>query len=154
MRLRFPLLILAAASLVLAADHPDFSGNWKIDPGRSDFGGTPPPDSFTRKIEQDGPSLIFTDEQSSAAGHEKAVRKYTTDAKPTTYQWMGSEVKSAAHWDGDKLIIVGNVDSNGTEIVVTSTITLSADGKTLTEDDKLSAGGNEMGGFKLVLAKQ
>ena len=154
MTLQFAFLTLAAASLSVAADQPDFSGNWKMDPTRSDFGGAPPPDSFTRTIEQAGPSLILTDQQTSGQGDDKAVRKYSTDGKETTYQWMGNQVKSAAHWDGNTIVIVGKVDASGTEILVNSRLSLSADGKTLTEDDKLVAGGNEIGTFKLVLAKQ
>ena len=155
MKLSFVFLILAAAGCALAADKPDFSGNWKMDVNKSDFGGSPPPESFTRKIEQAEPSLILTDEQTSPlAGHEKVVRTYTTDAKVTTYEWMGSEVKSAAHWEGNELVIVGKVDASGTEVVVTSRLTLSADGKTLTENDQITAGGNPVGELKLVLIKQ
>jgi hypothetical protein len=152
--LRFAFLFLAGASVIFGADKPDFSGDWKMDPSQSDFGGSPPPDSLTRKIEQAGSSLILTDEQTAATGHDKAARKYTTDSKETTYQWMGSEVKSAAHWEGNTLVIVGKVDASGTEILVNSTLSLSADGKTLTENDKLVAGGNEIGAFKIVFVKQ
>jgi hypothetical protein len=152
--LQFALLTLAAAGLSVAADQPDFSGNWKMDSAKSDFGGAPPPDSFTRKIEQAGSSLILTDQQTSAQGDDKAVRKYSTDGKETTYHWMGNDVKSAAHWDGNTIVIVGKVDASGTEIVVNSRLSLSADGKTLTEDDKLAAGGNEIAAFTIVLVKQ
>lgn len=154
MKLSFVFLILAAAGVAPAADRPDFSGNWKMDTAQSDFGGSPPPDSFARKIDQAGSTLTLTDEQTSAAGNDKAVRKYTTDGKETTYQWMGNEVKSAAHWDGNTIVIVGKVDASGTEILVNSTLSLSPDGKTLTEDDKLMAGGNQIGAFKIVLRKQ
>jgi len=152
--LRFAFLLLAGASLTVAADKPDFSGTWKMDPAQSDFGGGPAPEAFSRKIQQADPSLILTDEQTSQLGHEKTVRKYTTDAKETTYQWMGSEVKSAAHWEGNTIVIVGKVDAGGAEIVVNSILSLSADGKTLTENDKLLTGGNEIGALKLVLIKQ
>jgi hypothetical protein len=151
--MRLASLILFAGSLVMAADHPNFSGNWKMDTARSDFGGSPPPDSFTRKIEHAEPQLVFTDEQESAAGKDKAVRKYTTDGKETTYQWMGSEVKSAAHWEGETLVIIGKVDAAGTEVVVNSRLTLSADGTTLTENDKILSGGAEVLAFKIVLIK-
>jgi hypothetical protein len=153
-KLRFMFPILAVVSLTFAADKPDFSGNWKMDVAQSDFGGSPPPDSLTRKIEQAEPQLILTDEQSSATGHDKAARKYTTDAKETTYQWMGNEVKSAAHWEGNTIVIVGKVDASGTEILVNSILSLSADGKTLTENDKLAAGENQIGAFKIVFVKQ
>jgi hypothetical protein len=152
--LRIAILILASATVALAADKPDFSGNWKMDPAQSDFGGSPPPDALTRQIEQTDRQLILTDQQSSAVGNDRAVRKYTTDAKETTYQWMGNQVKSAAHWEGNTIVIVGKVDASGTEILVNSTLSLSADGRTLIENDKLTAGGSEIGAFKIVFAKQ
>lgn len=151
--LRFTFLILAA-SLTFAADKPNFSGSWEIDVSKSDFGGSPPPDSFKRKIEHSEPSLILTDEQVSPLGAEKAVRKYTTDGKEISYQWMGGDVKSTAHWDGNAMVIVGKVDVGGADIIVSGTLTLSADGKTLTESDKILAGGNEVGALKLVLIKK
>lgn len=146
--------LILAASLAVAADKPNLSGIWVMDAAKSDFGGSPAPDSFKRTIEQNEPSLIMTDEQVGQAGPEKAIRKYTTDGKETTYHWMGNEVTSAAHWEGDTLVIVGKVDSNGTPVVVTSRLTLSADGKTLTENDKIVAAGNDVGAFKLVLVKR
>jgi hypothetical protein len=152
--LRIASIIAALATLGLAADKPDFSGTWKIDLLNSDFAGGPAPDSFTRKIEQAEPSLIMTDNQTSALGKDTAVRKYTTDGKETTYQWMGSEVKSAAHWEGNALVVVGKVNAGGTELEVTGSLTLSADGKTLTENDKILAAGNEVGTIKLILIKQ
>ena len=63
--LRFALLIAAAANLTPAADKPDFSGNWKMDLNQSDFGGSPPPESFSRKIEHAEPSLISLPSRSS-----------------------------------------------------------------------------------------
>jgi hypothetical protein len=151
--LRFTLLLFAA-SLAFAADKPNFSGNWEMDASKSDFGGSPPPDSFKRTIEHREPSLILTDEQSSPLGTEKVVRSYSTDGKEIGYHWMGGDVKSTAHWDGNAMAIVGKVDIGGTELTVSGTLTLSTDGKTLTESDKLIAGGNEVGAFKLVLVKK
>jgi hypothetical protein len=153
-KFRLASFLLAASILTLGDGKPDFSGNWKMDASLSDFGGAPAPDSLTRKIEHAEPILTFTDEQTSPLGQEKAIRTYSTDGKETTYQWMGSEVKSAAHWEGSTMVIVGKVNAGGSEIVVTSLITLSEDGKTLTESDKLASGGAEIGGFKVVLIKQ
>lgn len=146
--------LILAASVTFAADKPNFSGSWEMDATKSDFGGSPPPDSFKRKIEHREPSLILTDEQVSPLGTEKVVRTYSTDGKETSYQWMGGDVKSTAHWDGNAMVIVGKVDVGGTELTVAGTLTLSADGKTLTESDKIVAGGNEVGAFRLVLVKK
>jgi hypothetical protein len=146
--------LILAAGLTFAADKPNFSGNWEMDASKSDFGGSPPPDSFKRKIEHSEPSLILTDEQTGPSGPDKVVRTYSTDGKEISYQWMGGEVKSAAHWDGNVMVIVGKVDLGGTELTVSGTLTLSADGKTLTENDNLIAGGNQVGAFRLVLVKK
>ena len=120
----------------------------------SDFGDTPPPDSFARKVEQSESTVTFTDEQKSVLGVENAVRKYTLDGKEMSYQWMGSDVKSTAHWEGDKLITVGKLDAAGTDVVINGTVTLSADGTKLTEVDHVFAGGNEVATFKIVMVKQ
>lgn len=151
--LRFAPVILAAG-LTFAADKPNFSGNWKMDASMSDFGGGPAPDSLTRKIEHNEPSLVMTDEQSSQAGHDKTVRTYTTDGKETTYHWMGSDVTSTAQWNGNTMVIVGKVDASGTQVTVTSRITLSDDGKTLTENDKINAAGNDVSAWKIVFVRQ
>ncbi|HLW77361.1 MAG TPA: hypothetical protein VKS01_10255 [Bryobacteraceae bacterium] len=148
------LLMFVAALLALAAERPNLSGTWEMDLKQSNFGDIPAPDSFKRTIVDNEPSLVMTDEQSSALGQEKAVRNYTTDGKEITYQWNGGEVKSAAHWEGDKLIVIGKVDANGAEVTVTSSLTLASDGKTLTEDDKISMAGNDVAAFKLVLVKK
>jgi len=152
--LRLALITVAVANVIPAADKPNFSGSWKMDLTKSDFGGAPPPDSFSRKIEHNEPVVILTDDQTSALGPEQAVRKYTTDGQETTYQWMGSDVKSAAHWEDNSLVIIGKVNAGGTDLIVTSTLTISADGKTLTERDKIAAAGNEVGAFKIVLVKE
>jgi|SRR5581483_2962552 len=143
-----------AASIALAADKPDLSGNWKMDVSKSDFGASPAPDSFRRAIEHKEPALSMTDAQTSAFGDDTTVRKYTTDGKETTYHWMGNDIVSAAHWEENVLVIVGKLNSGGAEVVVTSRLTLSSDGKTLTESDKIVAGASELAQFKIVLVKQ
>jgi hypothetical protein len=152
--LRLALIGAATAASMVAADKPNLSGSWKMDVSKSDFGGAPPPDSLTRRIEHNEPALTLIDAQISALGKEQATRKYTTDGKETTYQWMGSEVKSAAHWEEDALVIVGKVNAGGTDLVVTSTLTLSTDGKTLTENGKVAAEGNQVAAYKVVLIKE
>lgn len=151
---RVALLILTAAVAAMAADKPNFSGTWEMDLKQSDFGQIPPPDTFVRKIDHKEPSLIMTDEQTSQLGPDKAVRSYTTDGKEITYQWNGGEVKSAAHWEGETLVVVGNVDAGGAAVTIKSAITLSADGKTLTESDHVTMGDNEVAAFKLVMVKK
>ena len=152
--LPFALVAMAAAGVALAAEKPSLAGSWKMDPKQSDFGAGPPPDSFTRTIEQNDPALVMTDAQTSALGDDKAVRKYSTDGKEITYHWMGNDVVSAAHWEERALVVIGKLNAGGSDVVVTSRLTLSADGKTLTENGKIAVGGNDLGEYKLVLVKQ
>ncbi len=50
-------VIAAAAGMALAADKPDFSGDWKMDADKSVFGPMPPPTSMTRKIDHKDPEI-------------------------------------------------------------------------------------------------
>ena len=50
-------LLTLAVGLVQAQAKTDFSGTWKLNAGKSDFGPMPPPDSMTEKIAHQDPSL-------------------------------------------------------------------------------------------------
>ena len=53
----FGLALLAlAVGLVQAQAKSDFSGTWKINAGKTDFGPMPPPDSMTEKITHADPT--------------------------------------------------------------------------------------------------
>jgi hypothetical protein len=82
------------AGVVAAADKPNFSGDWKMNAAKSDFGPLPPPTSLTRKITHAEPSLSIVEEQQSAMGDQNTTRSYTTDGKETTFLVNGAEVKS------------------------------------------------------------
>lgn len=148
------LLAAVAASLTFAADKPDYSGTWKCDLLNSDFAGSEGPSALTRTIQHTEPSLIITDESTTPLGTNKSVRKYITDGTEITYQSQGRDAKGAAHWEGNTIVIVARVNVNGADLVISGPLTLFADGKTLTEDDKIVAGGNEVGTLKIVFTKQ
>ena len=52
--------IALAASAAVAQQKPNFSGNWKINQAKSNFGDVPAPDTFTRKIVHAEPSMPST----------------------------------------------------------------------------------------------
>jgi hypothetical protein len=49
-------LLTLALGLVQAQAKTDFSGTWKLNAGKSDFGPMPPPDSMTEKITHADPT--------------------------------------------------------------------------------------------------
>jgi len=127
------LLIVALASFAVAADKPNFSGEWKINIDKSNFGPMPPPSSMTRKVAHEDPSLTIDEAQSGAQGDMKTTSKYTTDGKESTNEMMGQPVKGTAAWDGKKLVITRKADFGGNEIKIVNTWSLSDDGKETTD---------------------
>ena len=47
-RLRFTVILIAACGLVRAQDKPNFSGEWKMNPEKSNYGMVPKPEKMTR----------------------------------------------------------------------------------------------------------
>ena len=62
------LIIAGLASMAFAADKPNFSGDWKLNAAKSNFGPIPPPTSYTRKIAHAEPTRIV--ERHSIAGRK------------------------------------------------------------------------------------
>lgn len=149
----FSITLMAASLALLQAAKPDFSGSWKLNAGKSDFGALPAPDTRTDKITYADPQLKDTMTQSGQMGEATAELTYSTDGKETTNTIRGNEVKSTAKWDGDELAIDSKAQFNGTDITLKDRWALSADGKTLTISRHV---GSSMGETdqKIVLEKQ
>jgi hypothetical protein len=145
--------IVAAASLTIAADKPDFSGAWKLDADKSVFGPMPPPTSMVRKIDHKDPAISVDQSQSGPQGDMNTSAKYSTDGKETTNTMMGNDVKSTATWEGKTLVIKSAANFGGADIKLTDKWSLSDDGKTLTDVQAIVA---PQGEFELtwVLVKQ
>lgn len=127
-------VLAAVTSLAMAADKPNFSGNWKLDIEKSNFGPVPPPTSMTRKIDHTEPAV--TVEQATSGGpqgDQNATLKYATDGKETTNNFMGQDVKSKGAWDGGTLVLTTKADFGGTEVTLVDKWTLSDDGKVFTD---------------------
>lgn len=125
------LVALPAAS-AFAQPKPDFSGTWKLNVAKSDFGALPGPSSRTDVITHKEPSL--TDEVTAEAGETKQhyTAKYTTDGKEVTNQMGPREVKSTMKWEGGNLVINSKFSYSGSDVTGQSTWSLSSDGKILT----------------------
>jgi len=147
------LLCLATAA---AGNLPDFSGEWKMNSAKSDFGGSgmPMPDLLTRSIKHEDPLLEYTTHQKGARGEVTSQLKYTTDGKPASNKLQGREAKGTARWEGDTLVIESWLEVQGMEIKGREVWALSTDGKTLTIRNHTTI--PQQGEFdtKLVLEKQ
>ena len=124
------LLVAALAGTAAAAEKPNFSGDWKMNAAKTNFGPLPPPTSIVRKVTHAEPSLVIVEEQQGDLGTQNTTRKYTTDGKDTSFEANGAEVKGSAVWDGNVIVVTSSVDAVGLKFV--DRMTLSDDGRTLT----------------------
>jgi hypothetical protein len=147
-RLRFSrvpvgrLLGKLAAAMVLMAGAvqaaPNFSGEWKLNLSKSDYGSFPAPLAVTRKIVHADPKLSMTTTQKSSQGELATQLNYTTDGKESTNKLQTGESKGAAQWITDKLMIESSREIQGATLKQKEIWTLSRDGKTLTIEAHVS----------------
>src|ERR1700735_4544228 len=124
------LVMTTIATMAVAADKPNFSGEWAVDNAKSEFGPMPPPTSMTRKVDHSDPAISYTEATvGGPQGDSTITMKCSTDGKETTNEMMGNPVKVTAKWDGDALVVSAKLDLQGNEITLTDKWTLSADGK-------------------------
>jgi hypothetical protein len=145
------VVLTAFAGTAAAADKPNFSGEWKMNAAKSNFGGLPAPSAIVRKVTHAEPSLVIVEDQTSDLGTQSATRKYTTDGKETSFEANGAEVKGSAVWDGNAIVVNSTVDAIG--IRFTDRMTMSEDGRTFTSVVRISSPQGELD-ITLVFERQ
>jgi hypothetical protein len=136
----------AAAMIHTGSSQPNFSGTWKLNLTKSNFGQIPPPASQTDTIEDNEPSVrIAEDQKGGMMGDLNLTTTISTDGKETTSTGMGgAPVTSTARWDGVALVVDSKTSFQGSDVKIKDTYTLSGDGTTLTEVTHVESG---MGNF-------
>jgi hypothetical protein len=132
---------------------PNFSGEWKLNTTKSEFGPMPAPTSRTDTITHADPSLKITTKQSTPNGDATVDMKYMTDGSESTNEIRGNPMKSVSKWDGDTLLIDTKASFQGNDITIGDKWTLSEDGKVLTVNRHLKAPQGELD-QKMVFEKQ
>jgi hypothetical protein len=147
-------VIAVLASIALAADKPNFSGDWKLNAAKSNFGPIPPPTSYTRKVTHAEPSITIEDTQiGTAMGDQHDKRTYITDGTEISYQANGADVKAGLTWDGDALLINSKASIQGMDIIIKDKVTLGDGGKTMTDTVHINTGQGDLD-LVLVFDKQ
>ena len=147
------LAMAAFAVVAVAQNKTNFSGTWKLNTSKSDFGMIPGPDSRTDVIEHKDPSLKVSVTAEGAQGKQQYTVNYTTDGKEAVNSLPGREMKSTLSWQGKSLVVDTKLKFQGNDVTVKSTWTLSDDGKTLTQNAHLTSPMGETD-QKLVFEKQ
>lgn len=140
--LTWKILLLAIATCLMAARveaKPNFSGNWKLNLDKSDFGPLPPPSARSNQIEHSEPNLKITTTQSGAQGEFTYAMSYTTGGKESSNDVAGNTFKSTANWDGDVLVVDTKGSFNGNDFTTQEKYSLSPDGKVITVNRHLKS---------------
>jgi hypothetical protein len=133
-RICIALFVAALFNVAAFAQKPNFSGTWKLNAGKSDFGPLPAPESRTDVIEHSDPNLKDVVSAQGAQGKQDFTANYTTDGKEVTNKIGPREVKSTANWEGNNLVVNSKTSFNDNDITIKSSWSLSDDGKTLTQN--------------------
>jgi hypothetical protein len=142
------------AATASTGTHANYSGTWKLNVDESDFGPLPPSASRTDIIEHSDPALKDTVSDDGAQGKMDYVLNITTDGKEATNNAGGLDTKSIASWDGPNLVVNTKLSFQGTDVAIKAVWTLSADGKTLTQNSHLNAGPIGEADQKFIFEKQ
>lgn len=145
-------IFLAAA--LHAATPPDFSGDWKLNLARSDYGSMPAPQVLTRSVKHNDPVLEYKSYQKGRSGEVTSEIKYTTDGKPCVNRLQNSEAKGTAKWVGDDLWIEYALDYKGLTITSKEIWELADGGRTLVIRSQVNIPQQGEVDVKLVLDKQ
>ncbi len=147
-------LLTVALGLVPALAKSDYSGTWKANAGKSDFGPMPPPDSMSQTIVHADPSLKVHVVQTGGSGDMSYDMVYTTDGKESVNHIGGdNEIKTTLKWDGEDLVGDSKGSYEGNDFTAKDRWTLSDGGKTMTVTRHISAGGADFD-MKVVFEKQ
>ena len=125
-------ILLIFASLSVAANRPNFSGDWKMNPDKSQFGQLPRPVEYERKIDQKDAVIHMSVRQVTQTGDQTVNLTLRTDGRETSNVSPTGEAKTTGRWIGRDLQLTTTRQVEGGEAVSQDTWSLSADGKTLT----------------------
>ena len=154
-RVRAATVLLLAAGIaggILPAQdthaHTDFSGRWRMDKAKSDFGKAPVPDIVVRVVEQHDPTLNLHTVQTTGTKTSISDVTYSTNGAETTNVINGHDAISRTFWDGPALVVRTTVKLPSGDEDVEDRWELSPDKQTLTTTSRVRTA---KGGADLVL---
>ena len=138
-----------------AAAHPDYSGTYVLDAAQSE--GQMIPQKMTLKIAQTPADLTLDRTQTSQMGESTSHMKYTLDGAPSkntlTMGGNSVDVSTIVTWEGASPVLTSSMKFGENDAQSIEKWSLDPDGKKLSIERKINAGGQEFGN-KLVLVKQ
>lgn len=150
----FTALLALTALCGFAADKPNFSGVWKLNSAKSDFGPMPQgPDKFERTIDHKDPAIKITTVQSMGGNERTTNVEYTINGQEQTIKTQMGEYKATPAWKENILEVSAKREVQGMEIKSQEKWSLSPDGKVLTVETALNTPQGDFN-MRFVLDKQ
>ena len=123
----FPILLFSIA--LPGVSGQDFSGTWKLQSQRQEFGSLPEGPAATLEIEHRSGAVRCT---SAVAGSAPLVFDFTTDGKEKRAKSGGTSLLTVAKWEGSALLINTIVSGPSGGYTQMDRWTISRNGTTLT----------------------
>jgi hypothetical protein len=118
---------------IRAAEKPNLSGTWKLDPLRSRFDAIPAPKSGLLKIEHQEPKIHISVEMAGKTGASTQDLDLITDGTEQKVTIGGQSALADAYWEDDRhLVVEVKRDMTGGKQVETRRMNLGDKGKMLT----------------------
>jgi hypothetical protein len=118
--------VLLGAVALFGADHPNFTGTWKLNVNKSEMGSNGVT-ALVVDVNHKDPVFTYTARGSAGGQDFEQTETLTTDGKPSRDS-QGANV--TCHWEGASLVGEGKGD-DGT-VLYKLRLTLSDDGKSIT----------------------
>lgn len=138
-RLACVLLVLwSASALAQETPRPNFSGTWKLDKAKSSL-QAPAPDTSILYIDHSGQRFRLTRAHVVDGEADLFSIIVLTDGKDDVKKWKDHRIANRCHWEGDELILESRERLGRKETLVVMRHSLSADGNTLTVEERFAA---------------
>lgn len=136
------------------AKRPNYSGRWKMDKEKSDFGKFKAPDMIVRVVDEHEPTMNIHTIQTTDGKSTTSDVSYFVDGRETTNVLSGRDATSKSFWDGSTLSIrTETTNSKGEATQIVDRWDLSPDGQTLTITSHIETPNGEAD-LKLVCDKE
>jgi hypothetical protein len=125
-------LFFLTAALLAAAGKPDFSGTWKLDLQKSDFGPLPVPSKYERVIEHTAPTVHVVTHQATGAGDQTIETRFRTDGEFEENHYQTGVARVSGRWNATNLEVETRRELQDKTLTSVEVWSLSPDTKTLT----------------------
>lgn len=126
-------LMLAAVCLGLLVPgvfgKPNFTGTWKANIAKSDFGAMPAPQSIVNKNHHQDPRLTIASTMTTDSGERTFELTFSTDGAETTNEIGSVKITSRCRWEGDELLIDSKAVTDQGEFTLKDRMSMLEGGK-------------------------